>query len=117
MLNQQGFVAEATGDNIFVIEKGVLITPPPSAGCLRGITRGAAMELATAMGMPVREADLTLYDVYTADECFLTGTAAEIIPAVELDRRPIANGKPGDFTRRLIAAFRAHTSESGTPLE
>jgi branched-chain amino acid aminotransferase len=117
MLNQQGYVAEATGDNLFVIKDGIIATPPPSAGCLKGITRQAAMELAEGMGMPVRETNLTLYDVYTADECFLTGTAAEIIPAVALDERLIGNGKPGDVTRRLIGAFRSHTAESGTPLE
>jgi branched-chain amino acid aminotransferase len=116
MLNQQGFVAEATGDNLFVVKNGVISTPPPSAGCLKGITRGAAMELAEKAGMPVREEMLTLYDVYTCDECFLTGTAAEIIPAVALDNRPLGNGKPGDVTRRLISAFRALTAEDGTPV-
>ena len=114
MLNAQGNVAEATGDNLFVVTGGVILTPPPSAGCLKGITRGAAMELAEQMGLPVRQENLTLYDVYTADECFLTGTAAEIIPAVSLDERPIGPGRPGDVTRRLIAAFRAHTAEAGT---
>jgi branched-chain amino acid aminotransferase len=116
MLNQFGMVAEATGDNIFVIKDGKIATPPPSAGCLKGITRGAAMELAENLGVPVREENLTLYDVYTADECFLTGTAAELIPAVALDNRPLGNGKPGDITRRLIGAFRALTAESGTPV-
>ncbi|MBC8103697.1 MAG: aminotransferase class IV, partial [Cytophagales bacterium] len=91
-------------------------TPPTSAGCLKGITRQAAMELAEQqLRLSVREENLTLYDVYTADECFLTGTAAEIIPGVMLDQRPIGSGKPGDVTRRLIGAFRALTGESGTP--
>lgn len=116
MLNQQGLVAEATGDNLFLVREGVIVTPPPSAGCLKGITRGAAMELAENLGVPVREENLSLYDVYNCDECFLTGTAAEIIPAVALDQRPLASGKPGDVTRRLIAAFRALTAESGTPI-
>lgn len=116
MLNPQGHVAEATGDNLFVVKHGKIYTPPPSAGCLKGITRAAAMELAENLGMPVREENLTLYDVYTADECFLTGTAAEIIPAVVLDERHIGTGKPGDITRKLIASFRAHTAESGTPI-
>ena len=116
MLNQQGYVAEATGDNIFVVRDGVISTPPPSAGCLKGITRQAAMELAAGLSLPVREENLTLYDVYTADECFLTGTAAEIIPAVSLDERILGTGRPGDVTRRLIAAFRAHVAETGTPL-
>jgi len=117
MLNQQGHVAEATGDNLFVLHKGTIYTPPPSAGCLKGVTRQAAMELAGEMGVPVREENLTLYDVYTCDECFLTGTAAEIIPAVELDRRTLGDGTPGEVTRRLIAAFRAHTARTGTPVE
>lgn len=117
MLNQQGHIAEATGDNLFVVKNGVVATPPPSAGCLKGITRQAAMELAEQqLGLPVREENLTLYDVYTADECFLTGTAAEIIPAVSLDERIIGDGRPGDVTRRLIAAFRAHTADSGLPV-
>jgi branched-chain amino acid aminotransferase len=117
MLNALGQVAEATGDNIFVVKDGVIATPPPSAGCLKGVTRAAAWELAENMGVPVREENLTLYDLYTADECFLTGTAAEIIPAVSLDGRLLGTGKPGDVTRRLIGAFRAHTAESGTPVE
>ena len=117
MLNQLGHVAEATGDNLFIIKGGRISTPPPSAGCLKGITRAAAIDLAAEMGMTVIEETLTPYDVYTADECFLTGTAAEVIPAVSLDDRAISNGKPGDVTRRLIDAFRAHTSSTGTPVE
>lgn len=117
MLNQAGSVAEATGDNLFIVKDGNVMTPPPSAGCLKGVTRGAAMELLTKQGVPVREETLTLYDLYTADECFLTGTAAEIIPAVELDRRTIGTGKPGDVTRRLIAAFRELTASTGTPIQ
>nr|CAA9284612.1 Branched-chain amino acid aminotransferase [uncultured Armatimonadetes bacterium] len=116
MLNAQGYVAEATGDNLFVVKDGLIATPPPSAGCLKGITRQAAMDLAGEAGIPVREENLTLYDVYTADECFLTGTAAEIIPAVSLDDRVIGSGAPGPVTRRLIDAFRAHTAQSGTPV-
>jgi branched-chain amino acid aminotransferase len=116
MLNHQGYVAEATGDNIFVIRKGAIYTPPPSTGCLKGVTRQVAWELAENMGLTVREENLTLYDVYNAEECFLTGTGAEVIPAISLDDRPIGNGKPGDITRRLIAAFRAYTAETGTPL-
>lgn len=116
MLNQFGLVAEATGDNLFVVKNGLIVTPPPSAGCLKGITRQAAMELAQEAGMTVREENLTLYDVYTADECFLTGTAAEIIPAVRLDDRPLGTGRPGDTTRRLITAFSDHTAATGTPI-
>ena len=116
MLNQLGHVAEATGDNLFVVKDGVIYTPPPSAGCLKGITRAAAMELATELGVPVREENLTVFDIYTCDECFLTGTAAEIIPAVVLDNRVLGSGKPGDITRRLISAFRAHTADTGVPI-
>jgi len=117
MLNPRGHVAEATGDNLFLIRAGRIATPPPSAGCLKGITRQVAMELAESLGMPVVETDLTLYDAYTADECFLTGTAAEVIPAVSLDDRAIGEGVPGPVTRRLIDAFRAHTRSSGTPVD
>ena len=117
MLNAQGNVAEATGDNIFVVTGGRIVTPHPSAGCLKGVTRGAAMELSQKLGVPVYEENVTLYDIYTADECFLTGTAAEIIPAVELDKRTIGNGKPGDITRRLIDAFRNLTASTGTPID
>jgi branched-chain amino acid aminotransferase len=117
MLNHLGQVAEATGDNLFLVKDGIVLTPPPSAGCLKGITRQAAMELAEGvLGLPVRQENLTLYDVYTSDECFLTGTAAEIVPAVVLDERPLGMGTPGPVTRRLVDAFRAHTAESGTPL-
>ena len=111
MLNQFGHVAEATGDNLFVVKDGTIYTPPPSAGCLKGITRQAAMELAVGQGILVRETNLTLYDIYNADECFLTGTAAEIIPAVSLDNRVIGSGEPGSVTRRLVEAFRAYTTK------
>jgi branched-chain amino acid aminotransferase len=114
MLNAQGYVAEATGDNLFIIKGGTIYTPPPSAGCLKGITRQAAMDLATKMDITVKEENLTLIDVYTADECFLTGTAAEIIPAIELDQRTLGTGKAGDITRKLIDAFRKETASSGT---
>ncbi len=119
MLNQLGHIAEATGDNLFIVKNGTISTPPPSAGCLKGITRQAALDLASQLNIPAREENLTLYDVYTADECFLTGTAAEIIPANSLDNRLIGTGqtegKPGDLTRKLIDAFRAHVRETGTP--
>jgi len=93
------------------------VTPPPSAGCLKGITRQVAMELADQLGYSTTEADITVYDVVTADECFLTGTAAEVIPAVSLDDRPIGQGKPGEITQRLIDAFRHHTGSTGTPVD
>ena len=107
MLNHKGEVAECTGDNIFVVRQGRLLTPPPDAGILEGITRGAVMELAVAAGIDCREATLVRHDLYTADECFLTGTAAEVIPVVEIDGRKVGNGAPGPVTLRLKDAFHA----------
>ena len=105
MLNAQGYIAECTGDNIFVVRDGKIVTPPSSAGALPGITRDVIFEIAGEIGIELREAELTKYDIYAADECFLTGTAAEVIAAVELDRRPVGNGKPGPVTTRFIDAF------------
>jgi branched-chain amino acid aminotransferase len=105
MLNHKGEVAECTGDNIFVVKHGLLRTPPPDAGILEGVTRNAVLELARAAGIPTQEAALTRHDVYAADECFLTGTAAEVIPVVKCDGRPIGSGKPGPITRQLREAF------------
>ena len=105
MLNHKGEVAECTGDNLFVVRSGRLLTPPPDAGILEGITRGAVMELAHAAGIECREATLTRYDLYTSDECFLTGTAAEVIPVVEIDGRKVGAGTPGPITARLTADF------------
>jgi branched-chain amino acid aminotransferase len=116
MLNEQGFVAECTGDNIFVLKRGGLFTPPISAGGLRGITRGVVFEIAAEFGISVQEPEMTRYDIYTADECFLTGTAAEIIPVISLDRRIIGSGRPGPETARFIARFRELTQSSGTPI-
>ena len=116
MLNEQGYVAECTGDNIFIIKNGQLKTPPISAGGLRGITRDVVFEIAAEFGIAVSEPELTRYDIYTADECFLTGTAAEIIPAVKLDQRLIGDGKPGATTARFIARFRELTAATGTPI-
>ncbi len=107
MLNQKGEVAEATGDNIFVVIRQTLVTPPTDAGILEGVTRGAVMELAAEAGIPVREAALTRHDVYVADECFLTGSAAEIIPVVKVDDRVIGDGHPGPITRDLLQRFHA----------
>jgi branched-chain amino acid aminotransferase len=107
MLNHKGEVAECTGDNIFVVRQGRLLTPPPDAGILEGITRGAVMELAIAAGIDCREATLVRHDLYTADECFLTGTAAEVIPVVEIDGRKVGAGVPGPVTLRLKDAFHA----------
>lgn len=117
MLNDQGYVAECTADNVFIIKGGRLFTPPVSAGSLKGITRAAVLDLALELGVPVSEPELTRYDIFTADECFLTGTAAEVIPVVKVDSRPIGDGKPGPVTLQLLAAFRELTSRVGTPIE
>ena len=106
MLNEQGYVAECTGDNVFLVKKGEILTPFVSDGSLDGITRQVIFELAEKAGIPMREQTLTRYDLYTADESFLTGTAAEVIPMVKLDDREIGDGKPGKVTRQLIEAFR-----------
>ena len=116
MLNAQGFVAECTGDNIFIVKGGRLFTPPLSAGALHGITRGVVLELARENGMAVGEPDLTRYDLFNADECFLTGTGAEIIAAVKIDGRVVGDGKPGPVTRRLIGQYRALTESTGEPI-
>ncbi|MBE2181204.1 MAG: branched-chain-amino-acid transaminase [Chthoniobacterales bacterium] len=116
MLNEQGYVAECTGDNVFIVRDGRLVTPPIAAGALAGVTRAVVFELARQLGIDIREEDITRYDIYTADECFLTGTAAEIIPVVELDSRPIDDGKPGPLTLRLTELFRELTRTTGTPI-
>lgn len=105
MLNHKGEVAECTGDNIFLIRDGVIATPPLDAGILAGVTREAVIELARAAGTTVHEVSLTKHDVYVADECFLTGTAAEVIPVVKVDDRPIGTGKPGPMTLDLKERF------------
>lgn len=113
MLNLEGYVAEGTGDNVFLVKDGTLTTPPPYAGILEGITRNAVMDLARGMGIDVVESLFTLFDVYTADECFLTGTAAEVIPVVKVDGRTIGSGCPGEMTKRLEEAFRTLTKTEG----
>ncbi|HVJ67670.1 MAG TPA: branched-chain-amino-acid transaminase [Caulifigura sp.] len=105
MLNHKGDVAECTGDNLFLIKRGELLTPPLDAGVLDGITRRAVMRLAAGAGVTVREITLQRHDVYVADECFLTGTAAEVIPVVAVDGRTIGTGKPGPVTRDLLQRF------------
>jgi branched-chain amino acid aminotransferase len=111
MLNSKGEVSECTGDNIFLVYKGELLTPSIDAGILEGITRGAVIELARAQGISVREIPLTKHDVYIADECFLTGSAAEIVPVVKVDCRAIGDGKPGPITRQLLARFHQLTRQ------
>jgi branched-chain amino acid aminotransferase len=113
MLNMEGYVAEATGDNLFLVTSRGLITPPSSQGALPGITRATIMECAAQMGIACREEVVTLYDCYSAEEAFLTGTAAEVIPMVRLDGRDIGSGKPGEMTQTLIAAFRERTCTDG----
>ena len=116
MLNDKGEVAECTGDNVFILSKGVLFPPPLDAGSLRGITRATVIDLADELEVPYREQALTRYDLWTADECFLTGTAAEVIPCVEVDHRPIGNGQPGEMTRRFITSFREKAKTDGINL-
>jgi branched-chain amino acid aminotransferase len=111
MLNHKGEVAECTGDNIFLVRSAVLYTPPLDAGILAGVTRAAVIELARGAGIEVREASLSKHDVYVAEECFLTGTAAEVIPVVKVDSRTIGTGKPGPVTRDLEKQFRELTRE------
>lgn len=106
MLNAQGYLAECTGDNLFLIQDGKVRTPHPSCGILEGVTRATAMELARDAGHEVEETFLTPFDIYTADEAFLTGTAAEIIPMVSLDNRPIGCGNAGPITRDLMARYK-----------
>jgi len=116
MLNEQGYVAECTGDNIFIVKNGKVFTPPIHSGALAGITREVVIEIARELGVPLSEPEMTRYDIFTADECFLTGTAAEIIPAVKLDNRPIGDGKPGPVTKRFIERFHQLTATSGTAI-
>jgi branched-chain amino acid aminotransferase len=116
MLNDAGNVAECTADNVFIIKRGQIFTPPVTAGALRGITRSIVFEIAAELGIKIMEADITRHDVFIADECFLTGTAAEIVPVVKADGRLIGNGKPGPITVRTISRFHAMTHETGTPI-
>jgi branched-chain amino acid aminotransferase len=116
MLNAEGFVAECTADNLFIIKNAEVLTPPNSAGALYGITRQTVIELAQAAGLKVSEPNLTRYDLFNADECFLTGTGAEIMPVVKIDGRIIGNGKPGTLTRKLVQDYHALTKVSGEPI-
>jgi branched-chain amino acid aminotransferase len=116
MLNSEGYVSECTGDNIFIIKDGQMFTPPLSAGALYGITRGVVMELARLSGIPVSEPNLTRYDMFNADECFLTGTGAELIPVVKIDGRVVGSGKPGQVTKDLVTKYKALTHSTGEPI-
>jgi branched-chain amino acid aminotransferase len=114
MLNDQGYVAECTADNIFIVHKGEVITPASSQGALNGITRGTILDIAKEVNLPVREANMTRYDVWCADECFLTGTGAEVIPVTKLDGRIIGSGKPGPVTQKILESFRRRVRAEGT---
>ncbi|MCA9262049.1 MAG: branched-chain-amino-acid transaminase, partial [Planctomycetales bacterium] len=105
MLNHKGEIAECTGDNIFLVKNGAIYTPPLDAGILEGVTRNVVIEIATEAGLVVHQNSLTKHDVYVSDECFLTGTAAEVIPVVSVDTRKIGSGKPGPITLDLIERF------------
>ena len=113
MLNHQGYVAECTGDNIFIVKNGIVQTPPTYLGALRGITRQAIMDLALRNDLPCQERVLTRHDLFNADECFLTGTAAEVVPVVKIDGRKIGTGKPGKVTWKLMSAFHDLTRKDG----
>ncbi len=113
MLNHQGRVAECTADNIFIVKNGALKTPDTLEGALDGVTRGAVLDLAAEAGIPAHETKLAPHDLYNADECFLTGTGAEIVPVVSVDGRKIGDGKPGPITRRILAAFRELRTRDG----
>ncbi len=115
MLDSRGFVAECTGDNIFFIKKDVIVTPP-SINILKGITREAVFEIAEEFEIPIVERGCTLHEFYNAEEVFLTGTGAEIVPVVEIDGRRIGNGKPGEVTKRILSRFRELTQTEGVPI-
>jgi branched-chain amino acid aminotransferase len=114
MLNDQGLIAEATADNVFVVQKGEVLTPPASQGALKGITRSTIIDICKDLGIAARETDLTRYDAWCADECFLTGSGAEVIPVVKLDGRVIGSGTPGPLTKRILAEFRKRVLVEGT---
>ena len=114
MLNDQGYVAECTGDNVFIYHKEKLWTPPFFAGALKGVTRGVVLDIAQSLGVEVVQENLTRYDIWVAEECFLTGTAAEVIPVVEVDGRPIGDGTPGEVTGKFLEEFRSRVAKEGT---
>jgi branched-chain amino acid aminotransferase len=116
MLNAEGFVAECTGDNLFIVKENQVITPPLTAGALYGITRRVVLDLARELGMQTSEPNLTRYDLFNAEECFLTGTGAELVPVVRIDGRVIGTGKPGPVTKRLVNEYHALTKVSGEPI-
>jgi branched-chain amino acid aminotransferase len=114
LLNEAGFVAEGTGDNVFIVHQGRLFTPAAQHGALKGITRGTIFDIAKSLGLPLEEHELTRYDLWNADECFLTGTGAEVIPVVKLDGREIGDGRPGPVSNRILAEFHKRVLTEGT---
>jgi len=116
LLNAEGFVSECTGDNVFIVKEDHLMTPPLYAGALYGITRRVVLDIAAESGLKTSETNLTRYDLFNADECFLTGTGAEVVPVVKLDGRVIGTGKPGLVTERLVTQYHALTKMSGEPI-
>jgi branched-chain amino acid aminotransferase len=116
MLNADGYVAECTGDNVFIVKGKQIFTPPLYAGALYGITRGVAIDVCEQAGWEVTETNLTRYDLYNADECFLTGTGAEIIPVVNIDGRKIGTGKPGKLSKQLMKEYHTLTNSTGEPI-
>lgn len=113
MMDHLGYIAECTGDNIFVVKKGELYTPPQCMGTLRGITRDTVLEIAKKLKIPTHEHVLTRHELYISEECFLTGTAAEIVPVVKIDGRKIGEGKPGKITKLIMKEFRKLTKKDG----
>jgi branched-chain amino acid aminotransferase len=114
MLNDQGYVSECSGDNIFILSKGKIYTPPSSSGALKGITRDVVIEISAQLDFPLVETNLTRYDLWIAEECFLTGTAAEVVPVARIDGREIGDGKPGKVTGRFLEAFHDRVARDGT---
>ncbi|MGC8870850.1 MAG: branched-chain-amino-acid transaminase [Brevinematia bacterium] len=117
MLNESGYVAECTGDNIFIVKNGVLITPPKEAGVLLGITRAEVIKIAKKHGIPFEERLFSKIDLYLADEVFLTGTGAEVVPVTKVDKRIIGDGKPGKITKFILEEYRKITRQEGTPIK
>ena len=116
ILNKDGYVAECTGDNIFIVKEGVIITPPIWIGVLEGITRSAILKLAIKEGIPIKEEPFTTSSLYNSEECFLTGTAAEVAPVTKINKKIVGEGKMGKITRKLIKKFRQLTQSEGTPI-
>jgi branched-chain amino acid aminotransferase len=113
MLNEQGFVAECTADNIFTVHKGIIYTPAASQGALKGITRDTIFDAARDLKVPIQDTNMTRYDIWCADECFLTGSGAEVVPVISLDGREIGSGRPGPITQRIVADFHQRVTREG----